>query len=180
MTSAANNYSFKYVFSFIFMGWVYIDFHRTFALKLWFWIQGKFWTHHHWRRLLEADQELFLRQAQPFSSGFPKQDLLHPRRRTPLRPQPHPVIIGLQPLIAVRTQWHVLQQVVDQIFVYLLLSWNDKNKSVKCTASLKITAANISLIKKWKDKTAIEKVNYIYVSPITLGSVSSIKNQSEL
>lgn len=43
----------------------------------------------------------------------------------------------------------------------------------------KITAAKISLIKKRKDKIAIEKVKYIYISTIPLDLVSSIKNQNQ-
>lgn len=53
--------------------------------------------------LLEALQQIFLHQAEPFAPGLPAQDTLHPCRWTLLGPQPHPVIAGLQPLITVLT-----------------------------------------------------------------------------
>lgn len=58
-------------------------------------------SHQRWWSLLEAVQQISLRQAEAFAVGLPAKDALHAERGAWLGPQPYTVVVGLQPLIAV-------------------------------------------------------------------------------
>lgn len=83
-------------------------------------------SHQYWRGLLEAMQQIFLHQAQSFAPGFPEEDALHSCWRAPLGPQPHAVIVRLQPLITVWTHEGVLWQTGD---FFLQWCWGEERQN---------------------------------------------------
>lgn len=61
-------------------------------------------SHQGRRRLLEAEQQGPLCQAQVFAAGSPAEDALRSQRGAGFGPQAHVVVVRLQPLVAVRAE----------------------------------------------------------------------------